>query len=979
MIKVNLPDGRQITVDTVDPAAAAAAAKNFMQQGAAPPNPGIGPGVQAFESLLPKQDPGFTQPAGSPGIDVLRELGLKPTAEEFQRGIQIGTQGLGEGLGNILGFPGDIESLGRSAIDSLAGTNLRGSSFFSPSEQIQQEFGNVLRGAGASIIPEVEMSPQERIAKGVSALGTEALTGSAGAIRAAGSGLGRAVAKPVLTPDVIEAAAAGTAGRTLAGDTAAGAGAGAGLSAFQETNAPEFIGEQFGPTGETLANMIATLAGGTTGNLAARGGMALGQPRPEPFKAIDPATGQDFGDLVKDTAAFISQREASNPVSARSNLIDRASELNADEVFVPGGRLTAQEFPTSGALAGDQGFAALEKTARTVNEGPFRDRDAAIANRTRQLLDDIAPEGSGRAFTDEFEGRAAQRRAASEQRVSEAEGAEDAFAGERRAGGDELAVAGSQGPQAAKAIDEVVSETTAAETTRKNENFRDPDIAGESRGLDFLQEAIATEKKNATPGIASENQIPVQAISEIKKLQVRDKKGKVTGPGSSTVAGLQDIRGELARIQADARKAGNVKLADSAGRIKSAIADDFAALADEGGPAGIAAQKALDEFAERFGPTFRRGKGDPASEFQRAFAFDKDARTSTPQSKTAGKFLVPGSPERAQSLARVRELSPTPEKAIKNARKFLLADAVTAGVIDANTGAINGVRLGKWRQKWGDDTLNTAAPGFADEIGALVGKAGGQEATATSLRAEVKAAADAAKLDETEISKGALGFALGKSPEKAIGSVFSSGDPQKNMAKIVAEIGDNVEAKTGLKQSVREWLLDTKTNAENGLGDKRPVSLSKLSDLFEKHTGTLSEVFEPAEMNTLRQMHRLLKDDQIVKAAKAIHGSDSTPRAEGAKKLERALEATLKVKFGVLKGGGLMRAFKIARESLPGNDFDEVVQRALTQMFLDPELAAHLLARNVNPKAPGWNTKLQRLLGTGESVRAATEDDEQSP
>jgi len=973
VIKVNLPDGRQITVDTVDPAAAAAAAKKFMQQGAAPPT------VDEFEALLPKQDPGFTQPTGSPGIDVLRDLGLKPTAEEFRRGLQIGVQGVGEGFGNLLGFPGDIESLGRNAIDSLAGTNLRDSSFFSPSEQIQSEFGDVLRGAGANIIPEAEMSPQERIAKSVNALGTEALTGSAGAIRAAGSGLGRAVAKPVLPQELIEAAQKGTAGRTLAGDTAAGAGAGFGLGAAQETGVPQFAGEQFGPAGETIANLIATLAGGTAGNIGARAALPSGRTKTPPVNAVDPQTGKDFSDVILDTAAFLAQREADNPVSARSRLLDRADELKSDETFAAGGRLTEQEIPTSGQLAGDQGLAALEKTAHTVDESPFRQRDAALAGRTRQLLEDVAPEGEGRAFTEEFESRASQRRAASEQTVREAQAAEDAFAGERRAGGDELAVAGSQGPQAAKAIDEVVSETTAAETTRKNENFRDPDIAGESRGLDFLQEAIATEKKNATPGIASENQIPVQAISEIKKLQVRDKKGKVTGPGSSTVAGLQDIRGELARIQADARKAGNVKLADSAGRIKSAIADDFAALADEGGPAGIAAQKALDEFAERFGPTFRRGKGDPASEFQRAFAFDKDARTSTPQSKTAGKFLVPGSPERAQSLARVRELSPTPEKAIKNARKFLLADAVTAGVIDANTGAINGVRLGKWRQKWGDDTLNTAAPGFADEIGGLVGKAKSQEATAKALRAEVKAAADAANLDEQEIAKGALSFALGRSPEKAVGAIFGSGDPQRNMAKVVSEIGDNAEAKNGLKQSVREWLLDTRTNAENGLGDKRPVNLAKLSDLFEKHTGTLSEVFEPAEMNSLRQVHRLLRDGQIVKATKAVGGSDTTPRAEAVKKFERGIEAAFKLKFGVLKGGGLIRSIKIAKDALPGETFADVTKRALTQMFLDPELAAHLLIRDVGPRAPAWNARLQRLIGVGESVRAATEDDEQSP
>jgi len=44
-------------------------------------------------------------------------------------------------------------------------------------------------------------------------------------------------------------------------------------------------------------------------------------------------------------------------------------------------------------------------------------------------------------------------------------------------------------------------------------------------------------------------------------------------------------------------------------------------------------------------------------------------------------------------------------------------------------------------------------------------------------------------------------------------------------------------------------------------------------------------------------------------------------------------------------------------------------------MFLDPELAAHLLQRNISQKAPAWNKRLQRLLGVGESLRAVGEDE----
>lgn len=955
MIEVELPDGRVVTVETDDPAAAAEAAKRFMDRGAAPAAPA------AAETAPPEE---------------------RGTLENIGRGLRVGAQGLGEAAGNILGIPGDLTRLAGEASDALK-LNLSGALFgeegrerarqqlaaqpslnpLPTSEDLQVSFGNLLRDAFGEdvLLREEEMSPMERIGKSINALGGEALAGSTGSIRTAGTGLGQAaetgLSRVLAPPAVREAAAEGAAGRVFAGDVAAGAGAGAGLGAFQETNAPEVLQQAFGPAGEAIGNLAAVLAGGVTGNLAARGGGALtGAGRPPERPVTNVRTGDEFSTAVKDAAAFISQQAADAPGSAAATARARADELLTGDEFI-----RPSELPTVGMLAGDQGLAALEKAARTVDEVPFRRRDAARTERVRQLVEDTAPPGDGRAFTEEFERRATQRRGEAGQAVSEAQTAEETLAAQRRAAGEELTAEAAGGPEAARQIDEVVTEATREAVAEKNRRF-DAAATDVQRDPSFLARAADEELAGVTAGANAADEVPVDFINRAKALA---KSGKPV-----TVADLQARRAELAQIEREARTAGKFRLVDSARRMKQAIADDFQRLADEG---NADAQEALRFFKEDFGPTFARGPGDPATEFRSRLSQDPATRTTTPPSRTAPTFIRAGDPEAAASFARVLEQSPRSAEGRAAARTFILSNLASRGVIDAKTGAVNRVKLGKFREKFGDDTIENAAPGLVDELDRIGSRAGADEELAARLKSETAAAVENARITEADIKTGALGFALGRSPEKAVARVFGSDDPARNMANVVKEIGDDAAARDGLKQAVREFLLDTATNAEGGVGDGRPISAAKMSNLFERHADTLAEAYEPKEMNNLRQVHQLLKDEQIVKAAKGIPGADTTPRAEALKKAERALEATLKVKFGVLKGGGIMRALKIGRESLPGNDFKEQTQQLLTQMFLDPELAAHLLTREIKD-APKWNARLQRLIGVSESVREAGDE-----
>lgn len=343
MIKIRLPDGRVVDIRTDDPQVAARAAKMFTDN-----NP-VAPAVPSFGDQLPERQP-FTHaapPAPEPPRSILDEIG---------RSLQIGSQGVAEGVGNLLGAPGDIAAMigdaGRAAgrgltdfafgpeagaqfrdiiSESLAGQAVGAASsavdFMLPeSENIKRGFGDLLRdvGAGGAIIPESDMSPRERIAKGANTFGTEALIGSAGALRAAASKTGRAIARPILAPEVVEAAATGGAGRVLAGDTAAGASSGAFLHKFQETNIPDTMRKELGPIGEAAANMATMLAGVTASRMGARGSRALRGAATSAFKKRVPSagskTGNRFSQAIHDASAFAARGQAASPGSAAAEI-----------------------------------------------------------------------------------------------------------------------------------------------------------------------------------------------------------------------------------------------------------------------------------------------------------------------------------------------------------------------------------------------------------------------------------------------------------------------------------------------------------------------------------------------------------------------------------------------------------------------------------------------------------------------------------
>jgi hypothetical protein len=187
------------------------------------------------------------------------------------------------------------------------------------------------------------------------------------------------------------------------------------------------------------------------------------------------------------------------------------------------------------------------------------------------------------------------------------------------------------------------------------------------------------------------------------------------------------------------------------------------------------------------------------------------------------------------------------------------------------------------------------------------------------------------------------------------------------MKDIVGRIGNDTEAKNGLKAAVKEYLVEKATTAAVGKtpDNANPVSFAKLDQLFKQNEKALAALHTPEEMNALRQAHKLLTPGKNIEAARATPGSDTAEKTSAAL---RALEAGLKVKYGMLKGGGIMRNLKLIAQTFP--DSSAGASALVSKMWFDPELAQHLLTRPVaEVGTPMWNQKLLKLMGYGAGAR----------
>lgn len=905
--------------------------------------PGLGDGYQDGHGPLSAQ---------ITGAPVLREQSNDPL-----RSLEIGFQGMRHGVASI---PGTFIDL----TNALMNLGLRGVDLVVPGDQSNLRMSdNPIGGTRQisdlieSVVPgepyqPEEMTPLQKMGYEANDLGTAAMLPGVALERLAAK---QAAKLPFLEPFTQPY----NRGATPMSDAAAGVGAGVAASGYEQFT-PEQIKEKLGPVGE----VIAMLGGATGANLlenVVRGGW---QAVTGTAKKI--ATGGVEADLplnpdgtfVKskdaDAAALYTQGSASNPILAADTIGSKVNDLSP---FGPNG------VPTSGVLSDDAGLIAAEKAAR-LDPDRFKNFTAADQATERAALDNaqkIAPETAiGRQFTDAVGG-------AHQQRVQAARGTVDDIAGRQRTI-EEVDAAYATGlnaqrgnrPVASQALDARVTERLTADQARKNAAFEAIDPEGTvQRPIQPLQDAVSDIE--ARTGVLNDPAGQPRAMM--------DRVGQLAEESPTvSFADLNAARPELASQIAAARKAGNYTLADNLQTLKNVIDSETERLALEGGEAGVRAQQAMAEYRD-FAQTWARGPGDEGSKFRKDFNLDRTNRTTTPPSQTAERFLQPGQPEKAASLKRIVGNDPAGRRA---AGEFLTADLANAGVI--KNGRIDPNAVRNWMANWGDEALNLS-PEFRKQIDDLLQRSDTNATDAGVLARALKEAEENALTAERDTE--AVRAVLGKDPVNAIASILKSGDSERTIEELVRSIDGNEAAQNGLKAAVREYLFERATTAgisRTGTGEN-PLSFAKLDELFKQHENVLKHIFSPEDMNFLRASHKFLAPLKNLEMRTTV-GSQTSPNDRLWEKISKPLEVGLKFRLGVLKGGGVMRTLNLWRQMLPNGD--AAAQELISRAWFDPELAKHLLTRDVSSVgSASYNAKLIRLLSYGKA--AAPEEEKRQP
>jgi hypothetical protein len=339
----------------------------------------------------------------------------------------------------------------------------------------------------------------------------------------------------------------------------------------------------------------------------------------------------------------------------------------------------------------------------------------------------------------------------------------------------------------------------------------------------------------------------------------------------------------------------------------------------------------------------------------------------TRPTETAEVFLT--RPEDARDLMRIGSLRGTQESIADASRTWLFDQLARTGV--ARSGAIDPGKLARWRNINGE--LLDTIPGLRSEIDGMVDRA--QRGAALTQQAQAKLRIAEANLADTDraITRGPLGAVAGKSPDRAVASIFASGNPQAGMRELVGTVGRNKEAAQGLKAAVADPFVDQVTRTRPGTVSEgsQAVDFASFVRRFNANEKVLSEVFTGDEMNALRRAHKLLEP----LTRRAGDRSAGTVQATGSGAPLKLLEIALKGYYGILKGGGVFRTLKIAGSLSPTSAAN--VDRLVARMMFDPELASHLLTRNTQDVgSPAWNSQLQKLVRRTEAVRELNRDGE---
>jgi len=923
------------------------------------------------------------QPLPHPGQNA-----MPPVNQGVDAPLRVLQQG-NRGLADAVGAPVDMVSMGLNAgafgVDKIA--ELFGGNFDARIEKpvlgsdwIADKVSGAYEAVGGNIVPEEAVSPGVDIAA----------QGARGAAAALPVAFGLASA-PVQASGKLPALAkpyGSEAGATLTRDAVAGAGAGVGQAGYDEF-APQEIQDSFaGPFLKALSSIIGgvgaagleSVAEGSVKGLANAGrNVAVGAG--DPSAPVNSATGKPFTRTEMDQAAQVAQAMPSQRGQAVANIEEGARDFAQ---FA-----TPAETPTVGMLSDDIGMAVQENVLRARNGQRFAERDAARRGAASRQVDQTAPAGAdGRNFTNEATRQYDETLNTARSTVDDAAAREAAARTDLQRQNADLEGFRAGQPQVSRAMAEDFDAERQAARQQKNDLYdaADPKAPVDGRFLDEAVSRIDKEMPDAermNPGpyaeiagrvrrLTSETISGDEAASAIDPTRLRQNPdGTVTIVKDITWGDLKALRAQVSEARKAAVTASGQSVAGSGADVQrlDQLNKVLGKLADEINP------EAAKNYREEYAPRFKEGRaGEYGAAVDRATRTGGESSATRP-SEFGDKFLR--KPEDAASLLRATPGGRTEQ----NARGWMLGDLAKSGVLTDNAE----IRFDKFKQ-WADKNRETISqfPELAETVDQELSRAQRGGALSKQLAQEVADARAGLKTTETELRRSALQSAIGNNPENAVASIMGSGDPETRMAEMVQKLSGNKDATNGLKAAVRDWVKDKAGTTAGIVGDPDATRLSRanLEKLFNKHEKTLAKIYSPDEMNALRQAHKLMSAEAKLDI-KTTAGSNTFDKVMAAQKTDvdqrkRMLEAALKAKYGVLKGGGVFRTINLFLSALP--DGNKGLEDLLFEVQFNPDLAKHLLTRPVKDvNSPAWNSRLNTLMGVVAGARESTEGKKRKP
>ena len=932
-------------------------------------------------------------------------------------------QGSGRGLADLalgaVDLSNVIANLPIAGVDSLAQAFGLGEVPFRFDPNVSQRLADVSSSGFESATEAIgypvnvrdpsEMGVLEQGTYNAGRFATGALGVSKGLSMAARAGDAAASRLPTVGDAFLDPYRGGSAGRVVAGDTAAGAGAGVGFTGSQQL--PEETRDMGGGTVGVAADLGAMLLGaGAAQGLASTvtGGPAfivdnIRGRLTDRGVTRDPTTGKPVNRRTADEAARLIQEQTTDPRQAAQNIKD-ASAL---------ARAAGEPVPTAGLVSGDTGLEALERGQRvrqgatTVANNPdpnvrkdysFTERDnrlrEAASAKVQGLRDPNADPDIARRFA---EGEAISRRAAADEGVTTQESALSAARLAEEQVGAPVAPLADDAAQvnASQRLDRaIVDDAYIPLRGEKNERFRaaiEP-IAGNR--IDAAEPIRAAErvlgKVNGLAG-AQRDAFSSELIESLTALSPRmqtqasrvlgpdgvplSREVNVGGDGTARVGDLAGVRGQLKEAEATARRApSNPGLADDIRELRNAVnrtLDEIPELAE-----------ANRFYREDFATVFKPAVGDTMDTFARKLDAQPnvDGRIArgpgTEASATARTFTA--TPESRTSLKRVLDASPSRAAGMKAVDDYMTSKFAVQALNPSADGSIRLNRAQSWMR------ANAAAlddfPSTKARLQKMVDDATSTGETSARVSAELKAAQKRVKATEDDINQGAVGALLGREPQEAASRILRGEDATRRMRETVKLLENDEAALSGWKAAVADSILDRVMKDI----DRSELSYAQIRDVWKKNEKTLAEVYSPDEMQALRTSQRIMEPLLKREGARSTVGSPTSENMFTNESFWRKMRTTLYVTPGTkyqgnaLSVGGVVGRMRDMVLDVAGTSAQtKAVQSILVRWNFDPETAVSLVGRDLGAVgSPKYNDALGKTLRRAMAIRESGQDDE---